>query len=273
MTSIVARTGASSARRRPLAAELWRYRELMRSLVVRHLKVKYQRSVLGFVWTLLNPLLTVAVLILVFHYIVKIRIPDYWAFLLSGYFVWNYLLQMLSASAYVVREHAALRRSVAFPSEVLILAAAAGRLVEFAVEMAVAVGLLVLFHHHGIPASFLLLPLLLLIMIVLAAAFMMPLATLAVFYDDVQHALPIVLLMLFYVSPVFYAASLVPERFRGLYLLNPIAGLLSCFHTVLYQGHWPAAGLVAETAATTLILFVLGYLVFNRYKVLFAEIA
>ena len=96
-------------------SEVWRFREFLTSLVVRNLKVKYQRSVLGFIWTLLNPLLTVAVIAAIFSYVVRIEMPQYWAFLLSGYFVWNYVMQTLSSATYVLGEHAQLSRSVAFP--------------------------------------------------------------------------------------------------------------------------------------------------------------
>jgi ABC-2 type transport system permease protein len=262
----------SSDRRPPVWREVWEYRELLRSLIVRQLKVKYQRSVLGFIWTLLNPLLTVGILVLVFHYVVKIRVEHYWAFLLSGYFVWNYMLQMLSSGTYVIHEHAALRRSVAFPGEVLLLATAAGRFVEFAIELLIALTALTIVHHQGVPASYVLLPVLLLLQVLLALGFMMPIATLSVFYSDVQHARPIILLMLFYVSPVFYPASMVPEAMRNLYFLNPIAGLLTLFHTVLYEGRFPSLLLLGATVGFTMLLLAVGYHVFNRYKLLFAEI-
>ena len=84
---------------------VWRYRELLHSLVVRNLKVKYQRSLLGFVWTLVNPLLTVAILVVVFSHVVRIQVPHYWAFLLSGYFVWNFMLQTLNTGTWIFAEH------------------------------------------------------------------------------------------------------------------------------------------------------------------------
>lgn len=262
------RTGSLGA----TAREVWAARELLRSLALRNLKVKYQRSVLGFLWTLVNPLLTLTVLIAVFSYVVRIRQPHYWAFLLSGYFVWSFLLQMLSSGSYVLSEHAGLSRSVAFPSEVLILGALASRLVEFFVELALVVLALVLFLHRGLPASFALLPVLLAIQILLALGLVLPLATLSVFYSDVQHALPVLLMVLFYASPVFYPARLVPEALRRLYFLNPIAGLLTLYQTVLYEGRFPSPALLVGAAAAALLLFYLGHVLFHRYKDLFAEL-
>jgi len=262
----------SSSRHGSALGEVWRYRELLRGLIVRNLKVKYQRSMLGFIWTLLNPLLTIAVLTVVFTYFIKIRVPHYWAFVFSGYFVWNFMLQMISTATYVLAEHAPLRRSVAFPSEVLLFAAAASRLVEFAIEMAIAVILLIVIHHGTVPPSFILLPLLITLQVLLAIGLAFPVATLSVFYSDVQHAIPIMLLMLFYLSPVFYPASLVPLALRPFYFLNPIAGLLTLYHDALYGGHWPSGALLACMTVGSVGLCWVGYTLFNRYKRLFAEI-
>jgi ABC-type polysaccharide/polyol phosphate export permease len=253
-------------------SQVWRYRELLRGLVVRNLKVKYQRSLLGFVWTLVNPLLTVSILILVFSHVVRIQVPQYWAFLLSGYFVWNYMLQTLNTGTWIFAEHSRLTRSVAFPSEILVFSAAGSRLLEFLAEIALILAALILLHHHSVPASYALVPLLILLQTVLAVGLALPIATLSVFYYDIYHALPIALTSLFYLSPVFYPASMVPERLQPLYFLNPIAGLLTLYHDVVYAGRWPSGPLLAGTCAATALVWVLGYAIFDRYAASFAEI-
>lgn len=253
-------------------AELWRYRELLRRLIARNLMVKYQRSVLGFLWTLLNPLLGVAVLVLVFGRVVRLDVPQYWAFLISGYFVWNFLSQMLSTATYVLAEHAAMRRAAAFPSEVMVLGSTAARLVEFGAELALVLVALALFRHGGVPASWALIPVLLLLQVMLAVGLVFPLATLSAFYTDVQHALPIGVTLLFYLSPVFYPATMVPEAARSLYLLNPIAALITLYHTVLYEGRIPPASLLVGTAAATTLILVGGYWVFHRVRAVLPEV-
>jgi lipopolysaccharide transport system permease protein len=271
---VVTRHTEQRSARRWLASpmDLWRHRELLRALTERALKVKYQRSALGFFWTLLNPLLMLAVLIAVFSVIVRIPIPHYWAFLVSGYFIWNYLSQMLAAGSTVLTEHAALRRSVAFPTEILVFSAGAARLVEFGVAFLFAMAALALLHHEGVPSSFLLLPLLILLIVLLGLGMMMIVSTAAVFYYDVQHALPVLLLVLFYVSPVFYPAAMVPEQLQALYLLNPIAGVISVAHVALYEGQWPAGALIAGSTAACFLVFAGGYAIFNRFKAVFTEL-
>lgn len=262
----------SSARRPSTAVELWHFRELLRSLVVRNLKVKYRGSALGFVWTLLNPLLTVLVLVAVFGYVVRVPVPRYWAFLLSGYFVWNFLIQTLNSGTYVLAEHARLSRSVAFPVEVLVLGAAGSRFAEFAAELVLILAGLAVLHHGGVPGSFALVPLLLLLQLLLAVGLVMPIAALSAFYHDVQHALPIALTTLFYLSPVFYPVEMVPEPVQQLYFLNPLALLLHLYHLVLYEGRMPPPELVGIMAAVAVVTFFIGYAIFNRYKTIIPEI-
>ena len=252
--------------------EVWRYRELLDSLILRNLKVKYQRSLLGFVWTLVNPLLTVAILVVVFSHVVRIPVPSYWAFLLSGYFVWNFMLQTLNTGTYIFAEHSRLTRSVAFPSEILVFGAAGSRLIEFVAEISFILIALAVFHHHTVPVSFALLPLLIVIQLLIAVGLALPIATLSVFYYDVYHALPIALTTLFYLSPVFYPATMVPAAARNLYFLNPIAGLLTLYHDVVYQGQLPPLPLLLGMSVVALTIFAIGYAVFNRYAAVFAEI-
>lgn len=266
-----AATSSSAPFARPLA-ELWRYRELLRSLIARNLKAKYQRSMLGFVWTLLNPMLMIVVLVAVFSYIIRIQIEHYWAFLISGYFVWNYVSQMLNTGTYILAEHGRLTRAVRFPAEVPVLAALLSRLVEFSIELSLMLVLLVVVHHGGVPASFALLPVLIVLQVLIALGLVLPLSVMAVFFRDIEHALPVVLTVMFYVTPVFYNLDFVPESIRPFYLMNPLAGLLTLYHTVLYEGAWPSLTLLGGTSAFALLLAPLGYVVFNRYKSVCAEI-
>lgn len=131
----------------------WRYRELWRHLVIRDLRVRYQRSALGFAWTLLNPLLTISVLIVVFEKFLHIGVPHYWAFLTSGYFAWVFIQHTITVSASALRDHAHIVRNMPFPKEVLVLSTITTRLVEFCFEIILAMLLLALFHHHRVPAS------------------------------------------------------------------------------------------------------------------------
>ena len=253
--------------------EVWRFRALFRSLVARDLKIKYQRSPLGFLWTLLNPLLTSLILIGVFTYVIRVPIDHYWAFLLSGYFVWNFIHQGLTQSTNLLRDHSSLRRSIAFPSEILIWSASFSRLFEFLIEIALVMIVLVLFHHQAIPTSLVLFPLLILIQVILTVGLMYPLSTLSVFFHDVSYALPVVIFAIFYLSPVFYPVEMIPEAVRPFYFINPFAGMLTLYHTVLFDGQWPSITLLASVGTSAIVVCLIGYAIFNRYKNVCTEIA
>jgi ABC-type polysaccharide/polyol phosphate export permease len=250
----------------------WEHRDLLLHLVARNLKVKYKRSVLGFLWTLLNPLLTIVIMLTIFGFVLRLDIPKYWAFLLSGYFVWNFVFQCLASAGTLFHQHSALLRSAPLPSEVLILGEVGSRFIEFAVELALAAVVLCMFHHQGVPTSFVTLPVLFLVMLLVTLGLVMPIATLAAYYDDVQHTLPLLLLLLFYVSPVFYPPRMVPQQLLPFYQMNPIAGLLQMFQTVLYEGAFPLLANVVGFGAISLVVFLLGWLLFSRYRRLFPEI-
>lgn len=253
--------------------ELWAYRELVAGLVSRNLKVKYHDSILGFLWTLLNPLMTVLVLTIVFSRIVRLDVDQYWAFLLSGYFVWHFITQSISAATFLLVEHSEMSRSIAYPQEAPILAAAISRLIEFALEMVLILLTLLIFRHHGhVPIGFLAVPWLVVIVFVMVLAVMLPLATLSVYYRDVYHGLPLVLTMFFYITPVFYPAAFVTGPLRVVYFCNPLVFLINAFHEACYEGVFPSLWVLGGLTAGGLVALLLGYMFFNHFKASYAEI-
>jgi ABC-type polysaccharide/polyol phosphate export permease len=257
----------------PTLRDFWKFRVLLKHLVLRDVKVKYQRSVLGFVWTLLNPMFTLLVLWLVFTHVMRVDMARYWAFLVSGYFVWNCTSQCLNASTKILDEHASLSRNVMFPSGILVLSSLLSKTIEFLIELTLVVVLLVVAHHGRLPASFALLPVAIVLQLAITAGLMYPLAVVSVFFRDVQHALPILVTTLFYVTPVFYPATMIPEQARGLFLLNPLAWMLMVYHSILYDGRMPEPWLLGGLAAAAAVLFTIGYLIFKRYQNVCIEIA
>jgi lipopolysaccharide transport system permease protein len=258
--------------RRGSLRDVWAQRELLFRMFERNLKVKYQRSALGFVWTLFNPLGTVIILIAVFSYIVRIDMPNYWAFLVSGYFVFNFVIQMLNTASTVLPEHAQLTKSAPFPSEILVFGATIARLFEFVIAMSIVLLVLVVFHHGGVPASFVLLPVLVVIQLLLVLGVVLPISIASVFFHDLEHALPVAVMMLFYISPVFYPISFVPEAVHGIYYLNPLSGLITLFHAVVYEGVFPSPVHLGVVAVVSVASCVIGYSIFNRYKGVCAEL-
>ena len=255
-----------------LFIRLGRSSELLYGLVLRNLKVKYHRSSLGFLWTLIQPVFIALLLISVFTFIVRIPMKNYWAFLVSGFIVWNFIHYCINAGSYIFLEHANVIRSISMPKGLLIVSAVLSRLVEFILELLIVLAIISWAHHESIPASYIMLPFLILIQTVLSLGLAFPIAVISVWYHDVQHALPVLLMALFYVSPVFYPITLVPEELQFVYLYNPIAQVLKLYHVVLYEGAFPSLSDLAGTALLSLCVFLVGYLFFHRYDSYIAEI-
>jgi len=262
-----------STTRDPAIREIWQFRELLLSLVARDLKVKYQRSALGLLWTLLKPLLMVLVLIGVFTSVLRIGVDGFWAFLISGIFVFNFVSGAMSRATSILRGQAALRRSVAFPSVIVVLSSLLALLVEFLIEIVIVMFAIFVFYHHAVPTTVILLPWLIFLQFLMAAGLMFPLSVISVLYYDVEHAMPAITRLLFFLSPVFYPVSMIPETLRGYYYLNPFVGLLELFHLTLYEGIWPSWQLLGAVSATSVVIFLVGFWIFRRFADVCIEIA
>lgn len=258
--------------RRNLAREIWEHRELLAAVVERNLKMRFQRSLLGAVWTLLNPLLTGIVLVGVFSVILRVQTPQYWAFLLSGYFAWVFTLNILGIAASLVSSHSYMTRNVAFPPEVLVIGAVISRFVELAIEILLVIAVLATARHEGLTTGLLGVPLVMILHGFLTAGVVFPIAALGVFFEDVQHAVPVALTMLSLISPVYYPMSYVPEAWQPVLSLNPFAGLMMLYHVTLYEGRLPTAAEWTVPLIMTIFAFGVGLMLFRWKSQYFAEV-
>lgn len=258
--------------RQGLLRDLWNHRELLLALIERNLKTRYQRSVLGAVWTLLNPLLTGAVLVAVFSVILRVEAPQYWALLISGYFPWVFTLNTLGIGASLVSSHAYMTRSVPFPPELLVVSAIASRFVEFAIEMLLVVVVLATARHDGLTVGLWSLPAIMVIHLLITAGVVFPIAALGVFFEDVQHAVPVALTMLTLVTPVYYPMSYVPTSWQPILSLNPFAGLLTLYHVALYEGRLPSMTELLAPSITAVVVFSVGLMLFRWKRAYYAEV-
>jgi ABC-2 type transport system permease protein len=221
--------------------ELWAYREILLNLVRKELKVKYTASVLGAVWSILNPIVFLAV----FSFVTKVlqnQIPDFPVFLLSGLLAWNLFSAALLQGSRSVIDNANLVKKVAFPREILPLSSIGVALVDFVLQSAVLM-LFIFVSGHGLGAAALVLyPLSILTVVVFTVALVFWVAALNVRYRDVGHLLNLGLLVWFWMTPIVYQAGLVQSYFtnRGtpglwnLYLLNPLTPIVLGFQRALY---------------------------------------
>jgi ABC-type polysaccharide/polyol phosphate export permease len=261
--------------------ELWQYRELIRNLVARDLKVRYKSSVLGIAWSWLNPLLMMVVYTVLFTvFLRRDSILHYPVFLLCGLLPWQFFSGSILQATGSIVGNAHLIKKVYFPREVLPISIVLSNLVNFLIALPVFFALALAFGV--LPTVWgLLLPVTILIQVAFTIGLALILATLNVFYRDTQIILNVVMLAWFFLTPVFYPIHTVPREATVLGItfnaqlwlrrVNPVASFIASYRDLLYWGAPTGLDFLLRIAVTALIVLVLGYLVFLRYSSRFGE--
>jgi lipopolysaccharide transport system permease protein len=252
---------------------LWAYRELLYFLIWRDVKVRYKQSVLGAGWAILQPLLTMLVFTVVFGRFAKVPTGDipYPLFSLTALLPWNYFASAVGRSGTSIVSSSNLVSKVYFPRLIVPIAAAAAPIVDFAIAFVI---LIVMQFYYGMSPSWavLTLPLFLLLAFATALAVSLWLSALNVRYRDVGYLIPFLLQIGMFVTPVAYPATLVPEKWRLLYSLNPMAGVVEGFRwALLGRGAAPDQWMLVSIGAVLLIL-VTGLMYFHHTEDTFADI-
>jgi lipopolysaccharide transport system permease protein len=246
------------------------YRGLLRGLVQRDLTVKYKGSLLGVAWSLLHPLVMVAVYTMAFRYVVRVPIERFPLFLLSGLLPWMFFTSALSAATSSIADNGTLVRKVAFPRAVLPLAAVASALVQFALMYTVLVPTALVMGAGLSPAWFALLP-----VVVLQTAFTaglgLLLATAYVFVRDARHLLDVTMQVWFWLTPIVYAAGLAPEALRRWLQFNPMLHFMTAYQGIVTQHAVPSLATFALLAVLASVSLVAGWFVFGQAQKRFAE--
>jgi lipopolysaccharide transport system permease protein len=261
--------------------ELYRYRGLIRNLVVSELKVRYKNSALGFVWSLLNPLGMMVVFTVVFGVLwPNNQIEKYPLFLLTGLLPWNYFAASINSSTNSIVANSNLIKKVYFPREVLPISSVLAQLINFLLAFVVLFTVLLIFRSNLSP-WLPLLPAIILIQTVFTIGVALILSTLNVFYRDTTIILEVVILAWFFLTPIFYSVEMLPASYdlmgltldarRIYYIANPMASLVNMYRDMLYYGYRTDPDFFLRTTLTALVVFGLGFSFFMRYSGRFGE--
>ncbi len=259
----MAATQGGTPRRPGRLRELFEYRGLVLNLTRVELKLRYRNSVLGFLWTVLNPLFYLLILAVVFSKIIRFEIADYPVFLFAGLTSWLMIQQTVTiATASVVNNQALIRR-VYVPKLAFPLSNVLARFADHLILVAVLLAAMLVF---GRPWTWALL--VVPAVVVLHFFFALGLSLLAAVADirvrDVQHVVAILFQALFYVTPVFYSADFVPEKYRALFLANPFYYFVESLRAPVYRGAPPAWSDLGTAALIAALTFAAGFLIFVR---------
>lgn len=239
---------------------LWSYRELLYFLIWRDLKIRYKQTVLGVAWTVMHPLLMTLVFTIFLGKVARVpsdNIP-YSLFVFAGLIPWTLFASAITSSGDSLIRSANLITKVYFPRMIIPIAAIGARLVDFAVSFAV---LLALMAYYGVRLSsgILMLPVLVLLLLLLALGVGLMASSLNVKYRDIGVALPVLIQLWMFASPVVYPTSLVPAKWRPFYVLNPLTGVIEGFRSALFGLPFDWFALVISTAVALILLVCSAY--------------
>jgi len=275
--------------RRSAIGDLLQYRQLVGMLVVRELKVRYKRSVLGMLWTMLNPLLLMAVYAVVFATIMRSPQRNFAIFLLSGLLPWLFFSTAVLQGLTSILTNQELIRKVRLPQAVFPLSVVGSNLVNFALSLVPLLLLMAVLRQPFTPAllflpvtalvltlfcagvTLLFIPVGLLILALFTSGVTLLFSTFTVFFRDVRHMVEVLLQMLLYLSPVLYDLQLLGQRsewwfraFRLFLRLNPLTYLLPLIRDPVYYGRLPSLPVVGIATLESALMLALGFLIFHR---------
>ncbi|MBI5033454.1 MAG: ABC transporter permease [Chloroflexi bacterium] len=244
-------------------AELVRYRDLLWSLVQRDLTVRYKRSVLGFLWTMLNPLLVMLVMTIVFSTFFRFSIEHYAVYLLSGTILWNFFAQSTSMAMHNLVWAGGLVNKIYIPKSVFVVSAIFVGLVNFLLAL-IPLSLIMLFTGQSFSPTIFFLPIPIFLMFIFALGVGLAVSALAVFFADVIDIYQVALTVLMYLTPLFYPVDIVPEKYLLFIHLNPVYYFIEIFRQPIYQGVLPETYLLLRAALVALTALVIGWWFFTR---------
>ncbi|MGD2111127.1 MAG: ABC transporter permease [Phycisphaerae bacterium] len=254
--------------------ELWRYRELFYFMVWRDIKVRYKQSILGALWAIIQPFVTMVVFTLFFNKVAKVQPPDdmpYPIFSYSALLPWTYFSSAIGQAGLSLVSNRNLLTKVYFPRVVIPASSTMRGLLDFSIASMRLAGLMV---YYSFPPSWelLLWPVLVIPLLMLALGVGMLFAAVNVRYRDVQYVLPFVTQLGLFISPIIYPLDLFPERWRPILALNPLCGIIEAFRASLVPSRPIDLHLLGISLTVTVLIFAAGVFYFKRTARSFADI-
>ena len=252
--------------------ELKEYRDLFFFMVWREIKVLYAQTILGFSWAILQPLVQIVIFTVVFGKVAKVSTEGIPYFLFSSVSIipWTYMSQSMTQSSQSLVAGQAMLGKIYFPRLIFPMTPVLAKVVDFGISILIL--LVVMLYYRVLPTwNLFLFPLFFVLMMVIPAGIGMWLSALAIRFRDVKFAMPFVIQMLIYSAPIVYSASAIPERYRIVYSLNPIVGVIEGFRACLLGTPIPLL-YILPGIITAVIIFISGALYFKRMERIFVDV-
>lgn len=255
-------------------SEAWQYRDLFGFLIWRQVRVRYAQSALGFGWAIIQPVFSMLIFTIIFGKLAKMETDGspYALFSMTGLLAWTYFSNALTDGVSSLVSEANMIRKIYFPRLFLPMSSVCAKLVDFIIACGVMVVLMCIYKQA--PSSQLLLfPIICLVMIMFAAGCSLWLTALAVQFRDVKHAIPFLVQIGMYASPVVYSTSIIPDKYRIWFSLNPMVGVIEGFRSILLDSQPLPLSELGVGSLVSLLILLSGLAFFNYRESLFADIA
>jgi lipopolysaccharide transport system permease protein len=256
---------------RAVVANLYSYRELLKNLVLKDLKLKYRGSVFGFLWSLTNPLVMIVVYTIAFTFIMRVRGPGFVFYLMLGQLSWTFFSSSAAMATGAIVDNSGLLKSVIFPRAILPIGTVLFNLVQYLLTLSVFLPTMMIWYHVPLAAPMIVFPVFLALQVVFTIGVALILATWTAFFRDVRHLLEVALNALFWTTPILYEWQSVPERFRLLILLSPVSPFVVAYEDLFFYRQWPEATVWLVASAHALGAFVVGAMLFLGFEDRFTE--
>src|SRR4030042_2396091 len=250
--------------------EVYKLREVILNFISRELKTRYKGSILGFFWSFLNPLLNLLILALVFSYVVRVRVDNFVLFLLIGILAWQFLSSSLITASRSIIDNGGLIKKIYLSREIFPLSVVFGNLIHL--FFSVLILLIFMFYFKVFPNYlWVLFPYFLFLQFIFVFGLALIFSSLSVYFRDVPMLLESIIPAWYFASPIFYPPSLIPAKFIIFYYLNPIASFITAYRDILLDNVLPSRLIFLITFISTLLVFIIGYLIFIKFERRFAE--
>jgi len=240
---------------------------------MRIVRARYQQSILGGLWAILQPAAMVVIFTTIFSYLIRVDTKGvpYVIFSYTALVPWLLFSTSISDMVESIVSNMNLVAKIYFPREIVVISALLARLLDFIIAFSMLIVLMLYYHMPVFTTNWLILPLILLVQLALTLGLGLAGAALNVFYRDIRHLVTLILQLWLYATPIIYPVSVVPERFRQLYFLNPMAGAIEAYRAVIIHNNLPDSSLVLS-AAIGIISLILGYWFFKKVEYKFADV-
>ena len=250
--------------------EISQYKEFLKSNVKKDIRGKYKGSFLGVLWSFVNPLLSVIIYAIVFHYIMRFNIDHYVIYLIAGVIPWTFFTTAVQTGMNSVLFNADIIKKVYFPRIILPISSVTSALVNFLISCIIII-IFVIFSGVGLSIYLIFLPVIAIIQYLFTLGIVFVLSGIEIYVRDIEHIINFIIGMFFYLTPILYTIDLVPEQFHFIIDINPMAHIINAYHNIFYYKTMPDMTDLTWMLALSGVILWLGYKAFDKLQRGFAE--